>query len=109
MIIDYRAYSFRPADIQTFLELFEKEGLPPQKRILGGFVGMMRHEAGPMEQLIHLWSYDNVSERERRRALCAADPEFQAYVKKARALIVSQDVRILNVMPYSPLARLKQD
>ena len=105
MIIDYRAYTFRPGSIPTFYEMFEKEGLEPQQRILGNFIGMYRHETGPVNQVIHMWGYDNVAERERRRAELAADRGFQAYVKKARELIVEQDVRILVPAPFSPDAQ----
>jgi hypothetical protein len=105
MIIDYRAYTFRPGGVPAFLAMFEAEGMEVQKRILGNFIGMYRHETGPVNQVIHMWGYDNVAERERRRSELAADPGFQAYVKKARELIVEQDVRILVPAPFSPDAQ----
>ena len=40
MIIDYRAYTFKPGSIPTFYKMFESEGLEPQQRILGNFLGM---------------------------------------------------------------------
>ena len=102
MIIDYRAYTFRPGTVPAFLDLFENEGMAVQQRILGNFIGMFRHETGPLNQVIHMWGYDNVAERERRRAECAADPGFQAYVKKARDMILEQDVRIIVPAAFSP-------
>ena len=65
-------------------------------------MGMYRHETGPVNQVIHMWGYDNVAERERRRAELVADPEFLAYVTKARDMITDQDVRILVPAPFSP-------
>jgi hypothetical protein len=35
MVIDFRQYTIKVGAVQTFLELFEKEGLEPQKRVLG--------------------------------------------------------------------------
>ena len=102
MIIDYRAYTFRVGTIPAFFDLFEKEGMAPQQRVLGNFMGMYRHETGPVNQVIHMWGYDNVAERERRRAELAADPGFLAYVTKARDMITDQDVRILVPAPFSP-------
>ena len=46
MIIDYRAYTFKPGTIPTFYKMFENEGLEPQKRILGNFIGMFRTDVG---------------------------------------------------------------
>ncbi len=43
-----------------------------------------------------------MEERARRRAECAADPDFQTYVKKARDMIVDQDIRILIPTEGSP-------
>ncbi|MSO64632.1 MAG: NIPSNAP family protein [Alphaproteobacteria bacterium] len=102
MVIDYRCYTFRPGTVPTFLQLAESEGVPIQKQILGNFIGMFRTEIGNVNQVIHMWGYDNVLERERRRALVAANPTFQTYVKKAREMIVEQDVRLLVPAPFSP-------
>ncbi|MBM3502494.1 MAG: NIPSNAP family protein [Alphaproteobacteria bacterium] len=102
MVIDFRAYTFRPGGVPTFLELAEREGVPTQKRHLGNFIGMFRTEFGDINQVIHMWGYESVAERERRRALCAADPAFQAYGKKARELIVAQEVRLLVPTAFSP-------
>ena len=102
MIVDYRAYTFKPGTVPVFLEMFEKEGLEVQKKILGNFLGIYRTEVGNINEVIHMWGYESVAERERRRALLFQDPGFLAYVKKARELITGQDVRILVGMPYNP-------
>ena len=102
MIIDCRIYTFKVGLAPQFIELFESEGMAVQKRILGNFIGMYRHETGPVNQVIHMWGYDDMNERARRRAECAADPDFQAYVKKARDMIVDQDVRIIIPTDGSP-------
>ncbi len=102
MIIDCRIYTFKVGSVPQFIDLFEREGMAVQKRILGNFIGMYRHETGPVNQVIHMWGYDSMEERARRRAACAADPEFQAYVKQARAMITDQDIRILIPTAGSP-------
>ncbi|MBM3505027.1 MAG: NIPSNAP family protein [Alphaproteobacteria bacterium] len=106
MIIDYRAYTFRVGTVPTFLKMFEQEGMAIQQRVLGHFVGMFRTEVGNVNEVIHMWAYDNVSERERRRAELAKTPEFDAYVRKARELITSQDVRLLVPAPFSPINKV---
>lgn len=95
MIVDFRAYTFKPGTVQTFLEMFEKEGLPIQKRILGEFLGLYRTEVGDINEVIHMFGYESLADREQRRALLFQDPDFMAYVKKAREIITAQHVRIL--------------
>ncbi|MCZ6728884.1 MAG: NIPSNAP family protein [SAR324 cluster bacterium] len=101
MIVDYRAYTFKPGTVPIFLEMFQKEGLEVQKRILGNFLGIYRTEVGNVNEVIHMWGYENMAERERRRSLLFQDPEFMSYVKKARELITAQDVRILVQAPMT--------
>jgi hypothetical protein len=44
MVIDYRAYTFKPGTVPVFMEMFERVGLPIQNRILGRqtFLGIYR-------------------------------------------------------------------
>ena len=101
MIVDYRAYTFKPGTVPVFLDMFEKEGLEVQKRILGNFLGIYRTEVGNVNEVIHMWGYENMAERERRRALLFQDAGFLDYVKRARELITAQEVRILVASPIS--------
>lgn len=102
MIIDYRAYTFRPGSIPTFYEMFEKEGLEPQQRILGNFLGMYRTDVGNVNEVIHMWGYENSGEKERRREELYKDPGFADYVVRARELITGQGVRTLIPAPFNP-------
>ena len=103
MVIDFRQYTLKVGTVQTFLELFEAEGLEPQKRILGNFMGLYRTEIGPdINQIIMMFGYADAGERERRRAALYKDPAFAAYLKKARELIAAQEVRLLVPAPCNP-------
>ena len=102
MVIDFRQYTLRIGTVQTFLEMFEKEGLEPQKRILGNFMGLYRTEIGDVNQIIMMFGFADAGERERRRALLYKDPAFAIYLKKARDLIVKQEVRLLVAAPCNP-------
>jgi hypothetical protein len=102
MVIDFRQYTLKTGKVQAFLEMFEKEGLEPQKRILGNFIGLYRTEIGDVNQIIMMFGYADAGERERRRALLYKDPAFAAYLAKARDLIVRQEVRLLVAAPCNP-------
>jgi hypothetical protein len=102
MVIDFRAYTLKVGTVRTFLELFEKEGLEPQKRVLGNFMGLYRTEIGNVNQIIMMFGYADAGERERRRAALYKDPAFAAYLKKARELITAQEVRLLVAAQCNP-------
>ncbi|MGB3500681.1 MAG: NIPSNAP family protein [Mesorhizobium sp.] len=98
MVIDYRAYVFKPGTVRQFVDLFRERGLPIQDRILGPevFAGLFTTEIGNVNQVIHLWRYRDAAERQERRAKLYLDDEFMDYVVEARTMIVDQDVRLLN-------------
>ena len=103
MVVDYRAYTLKVGAVQTFLDLFEKEGLEPQIRVLGNFMGLYRTEIGAnINQIIMMFGYADAGERERRRAALYKDPAFATYLKKARELITAQEVRLLVAASCNP-------
>ncbi|MBL8702382.1 MAG: NIPSNAP family protein [Alphaproteobacteria bacterium] len=102
MVVDFRAYTLKLGMVQAFFELFEREGLEPQQRILGNFMGLYRTEFGDVNQVVMLFGYDDAGERERRRTLLYKDPAFQAYLAKARPMIEKQEVRLLVAAPFNP-------
>lgn len=102
MVVDFRAYTLKTGAVPAFLEMFEKEGLEPQQRILGNFMGLYRTEIGDINQIVMMFGYADAGERERRRAALYRDPAFAAYLKKARELILKQEVRLLVPAPCNP-------
>ena len=102
MVIDFRAYTMHSGGAAVFMDLFEKEGLEPQERILGNFMGIYRTEIGNINQVVMMFAYADAGERERRRALLYKDPAFQAYLVKVRPLLKDQEVRLLTPSQCNP-------
>jgi hypothetical protein len=86
-----------------FLRLYETEGLPIQTRILGRLIGFFTTEIGPLNQVVHLWGYESLDERERRRAQMVADPAWKALAPNILPMIKAQESKILNPAPFSPI------
>ncbi len=79
MIIDLRRYEVRHARINEFLDLWEAMALPVQLRFLQRFRGMYVVDAGVVNTVVHMWEYDSLAERERRRAEMEASEPWKAY------------------------------
>lgn len=95
MIVEQRTYTTHPGKVRDYLSLYETEGLAIQKRILGRLVGYYRSEIGDLNQVVHLWAYLDLVERQQRRATLLADPGFKTYVQKILPLLACQESRIL--------------
>ena len=40
-------------------------------------------ESGEINTIVHIWVYEDAADRAKRRAAMAADPDWQAYLKKS--------------------------
>jgi hypothetical protein len=95
MLVEMRTYTTWPGKWRDYLSLYEAEGLQIQKRILGRMVGYYRTEAGALNQVVHMWAYRDMKERQERRAELMADPGWQSYVAKMLSLLQAQESKIL--------------
>lgn len=100
MIIEQRTYTTLPGKWRDYLALYESEGLAIQHRILGRMVGYYTTESGPLNQIVHMWAYTDLSERAKLRAELAADLGWQKYVARMLPLLQSQESKFLNPAPF---------
>ena len=106
MIIDHRTYSFRPGTVKRWLEKYEKDGLPIQRKHLGEFIGIFTTEVGNLHEVVFMWAYESLADREQRRANMEADPDWLTFIEEIWELdaIVEQKIKMLRPVPYSPLS-----
>ena len=86
MLLDVRTYTCRPGTINKHLELYEKLGKEPQTRHLGQPLAYMKCETGNPNQYIHIWIYDDASDREQKRIAMWADPDWLDYIAESAKL-----------------------
>ncbi len=108
MIVDHRTYNVKPGKLNEFLKLYEKEMLPIQLKHLGHCVGWyVSNDIGPLSQVIHMWAYKDLADRDARRTKMAQDPGTPAYMDKALPLLDSMENKILRPAPYFTIPELK--
>ena len=101
MIVDHRTYTLRPGTLPEYVKLYESEGYTIQSRHLGKPVGWYTSmDIGQLNQIVHLWGYEDLADRARKRAAMQADPAWQAYLKKITPLIVTMENKILTPVPF---------
>ena len=100
MIIDHRTYTLKPGSVAQYFAEYEKHALKIQLKHLGRMVGYFFTEIGPLNQIVHIWAYESLAERDQRRAAMAADPKWQAWIKRSRDYIVAQENKILKQAPF---------
>lgn len=103
-IIDLRIYTIVVRKMPQFLDAFDRLGLPVQIRHLGVPVGIYVSDVGPLNQFIHLYEYDSISDFDRRRAARDADPEWPAYLAATVDLIERQENRLIKACNLAGMA-----
>ena len=103
MIVEERIYTIKIGKLKAYLDLYEAEGMPVQTRILPRMVGYFTTEIGPLHTVVHMWAYENLAERDEKRAELMRDPDWQRYISKIAEFIERQENRILIPTSISPL------
>jgi hypothetical protein len=77
MLVDIRRYTVVPGMLKAYLEVYEQHGLPVQRRHVGDPLGYFISEVGELNQVVHLWGYEDTADRQRRRAQTASGKYIQ--------------------------------
>lgn len=103
-IVDLRTYTIRLRKMNEFLEIFDRLAMPVQLKYLGRPLGIFTSAVGPLNQVVHLWGFDDMGEFERRHAARDKDPEWPAYLQASADLITAQETRLIRRAAMPSLA-----
>ena len=104
MIVDKRIYTLKPASVPAYMKIYAEYGLKTQTKHLGKPVGWFFAEVGALNRITHIWAFDDLADRTKRRAAMQADPDWHTYLSKMReaGLLLAQENEILVAAPWSP-------
>jgi hypothetical protein len=108
MIYELRTYTVKPGTLGDMVKAASTVSSDIRKNDFGKLEGYWLTEIGPLNQVMHLWSFDSFDERARLRGELAKNPRWTGeYIPLIRPLLVRQDIRLLNavrapVAPASP-------
>ena len=92
MIYEVRTYTLQPGSVAQFEENFAN-ALPSREKYskLGAF---WHTEIGPLNQVIHVWPYESVEERNEIRAEAGKDPDWPPKNPPEMYVSMSSDIYI---------------
>ena len=97
MIFEMRTYLLRPGSIP---EVEKRWGAAIDARTkLSRFGGLWRSEVGSLNQIIHVWPYKDLNERDATRAKAV---EMGVWPPKTSEFILEMESKILHPAPFSP-------
>ncbi len=101
-IYELRTYTLYVGKLGEAVALYEAEGWPALTKYQDKLVGYFTGDVGAMNQLIHLWKFDDEADRRRHWQAVMADQEFMAFAAKLRPLIHDQQNKLMLAAPWGP-------
>jgi len=99
MIYEARTYQLKPRATAEFLELFGDAY--PRRAEVSKLSGFFYTDIGPLNEVVHVWPYRSLADREKKRALAMGKPELK-WPPKVGHLIESMTSEIFIPAPFTP-------
>ncbi|MQW89511.1 NIPSNAP family protein [Sinorhizobium saheli] len=106
MFYEIRTYRLKNGAVPAYLKVVEEEGIAIQRKHLGELVAYFFSEIGPINEIVHIWAFSSLDDRERRRAALMDDPDWRAFLPKTRDLIEVAENKIMKAARFSPIGSI---
>jgi hypothetical protein len=99
------AYTLYVGKMAEATKLYQELGFPALKK--GGhdekLVGYFQGDTGTINQIVHLWKFDDDADRRKHWAGVFANKDFmEGFASKFRPLVMTQEVKLLTAAPWGP-------
>lgn len=103
MLYELRKYTLKVGTMATVLELYGNKGYPAltaeeKARLVGYFTS----DTGTLNQIIHLWRFDDDAERRAHWKSVFSNAAFMEFAKDLRPNILTQENQLMNEAPWGP-------
>jgi hypothetical protein len=99
MLYELRTYTVKPGTLGDMVKAASTLSPEIRGNNFGKLEGYWQTEIGPLNQVMHLWSYSDFAERARLRAELANNSRWTGeYIPLIRPLLMRQDIRLLNAI-----------
>jgi len=99
MLYELRTYTVKPGAVGDMVKAASTVSHDIRKNDFGKLEGYWFTEIGPLNQVLHLWSYSDFAERARLRGELAKNSRWTGeYLPLIRPLLLRQEVRLLNAL-----------
>ncbi len=101
-IYELRTYQVVVGKMADVVELYRTEGYPAIAKHPPRLVGYFTGDIGALNELVHLWKFDDDADRRAFWSALFADEAFMAFARKLRPMLLSQNNKLLMASPWGP-------
>ncbi|MFZ9408105.1 MAG: NIPSNAP family protein [Burkholderiaceae bacterium] len=99
-IYEMRTYTLIVGKMADVVQLYKNEGWPALQKHPQKLVGYFTGDIGAMNQLIHIWKFDDDADRRAFWAGVFSDEQFMAFARQLRPMILSQENKLMMAAPW---------
>ena len=104
MVFDFRIYTFKPGAIPAYMAAVEEVAIPIRKRHGVKLAGWYYSDVGDLNQVTHIWAFDDLKHLKEAKEAVTADPEWSGkYVPRVSGLLVAQNTYLMNTAEFGPV------
>lgn len=101
-IYELRTYTLHVGKMGEAVTVYQTYGWPVFERVQDRLVGYFQSDVGTLNQLVHLWKFEDDADRRRHWQALYADSGFMEFARRIRPLILTQENRLLLAAPWGP-------
>ncbi|MFB9324482.1 NIPSNAP family protein [Paenibacillus aurantiacus] len=103
MVYEMRTYTVKVGKLNEYIKHFEEVGLPIISKY-AKLIGYWYTDIGELNQVIHIWEYEDLNQRAARRKALYSDPEWlEKFVPIALPMLDKQESKIMYAANFSPI------
>jgi hypothetical protein len=103
-IFELRTYTLYVGKMSEAVKHYSESGWPALQK--GGFdaklVGYFTTDVGTINQLVHLWRFEDDADRRDFWSRLFSDDGFMTFAGKLRPLVMTQEVKLMLEAPWGP-------
>lgn len=101
-IYELRTYDLYVGKLAEAVALYRDEGWPALEKYGDKLIGYFTGDVGAMNQIVHLWRFEDDADRRAHWAAVFGDDAFMAFAGKLRPLVEKQQNKLLLNAPFGP-------
>jgi len=101
-IYELRTYEVIPGKMAEVIELYRTEGWAAIQAHPQRLVGYFTRDIGALNELIHIWKFNDDADRRAFWGALMSDPQFLAFAKKIRPLFHAQKNKLMMPAGFGP-------
>ena len=103
MVFEMRIYTVKIGKLGEYIDHFAKVGMPIISKY-AQLIGYWHTESGELNQIIHIWSYNDLNERALKREELYKDEDWlKNFIPKALPMLEKQESKMITPSSFSPI------